>query len=91
VQLLHVKAAKMAIPFSSSNGQQFSWEEVCTVAALETDHARIEERIRVAEGALMARLLELPKVPEHQVEIKALEDALKAMLNLKRERFGQWR
>ena len=81
----------MAIPFSSSNGQQFSWEEVCTVAALETDHARIEERIRVAEGTLMARLLELPRVREHQVEIKALEDSLKAMLDLKRERFGHWR
>ena len=81
----------MALPFSSSNGQQFSWEEVCTLAALETDHARIEERIRLAEQTLMARLLELPKVPEYQVEIRALEDALKAMLNLKRERFGHWR
>ena len=37
------KEAKMAIPFSSLRGQRFSWEEVCTAAALETDHARIEE------------------------------------------------
>jgi hypothetical protein len=81
----------MAIPFSSSNGQRFSWEEACRLASVETDHGRIEERISVAEGSLMARLLALPKVPEHQVEIKALEDALKAMLNLKRERFGRWR
>lgn len=81
----------MAIPFSSSRGQRFSWEEVCTAATLETDKARIEERIRVAEGTLMARLLELPKGPEHQAEIKALEDALKAMVNLKQERFGHWR
>jgi hypothetical protein len=81
----------MAIPFSSSRGQQFYWEEVCTAAALETDHARIEERIRVAEETMMARLLELPKSPEHLPEIKALEDALKAMVNLKQERFGHWR
>ena len=81
----------MATPSSSSRGQRFSWEEVCTAAALETDHARIEERIRVAEDTLMVRLLELPKVPEHQAEIKALEDAVKAMVNLKQERFGQWR
>jgi hypothetical protein len=81
----------MAIPFSSSRGQRFSWEEACTAAALETDYARIEERIRVAEGTLMARLLELPKSPEHIPEIQALEDALKAMVNLKQERFGHWR
>ena len=81
----------MAILFSSSKGQRFSWEDVCTTAALETDHTQIEGRIRVAEGTLMARLLELPKVPEHQGEIKALEDGLKAMLNLKQERFGHWR
>jgi hypothetical protein len=81
----------MAIPFSSSKDQRFSWEGVCTAAASETDHARIEERIRVAEGILMARLLELLKSPEHPPEIKALEDALKAMVNLKQERFGHWR
>jgi hypothetical protein len=81
----------MVIPFSSSNGQQFSWQEVCRLAAVEADHDRIEARIRVAEETLMARLLELPKVPEHQVEITAVEDALKAMLNLKQERFGHWR
>jgi hypothetical protein len=40
---------------------------------------------------MMARLLELPKSPEHLPEIKALEDALKAMVNLKQERFGHWR
>ena len=81
----------MAVPFSSSKGQRFSWEEVCTTAALETDHTEIEGRIRVAEGTLMARLLELPNVPEHKVEIKALKDALVGILNLKRERFGHWR
>ena len=81
----------MAIPFSSSRGQQFSWEEVCTAAALETDHARIKERIRAAEETLMKRLLELPRSPEHLREIKALEDALTAMMNLKQERFGHWR
>ena len=81
----------MAIPFSSSKDQRFSWEEVCTAAALETDHARIGDRIKVEEGTLMARLLELTKVPEHEAEIKALEDALKGMLDLKRERFGHSR
>ena len=48
----HAKEAKMVIPFFSSNGQQFSWEEVCTAAELETDHSRIEERIGIAEGTL---------------------------------------
>jgi hypothetical protein len=81
----------MAISFFSSNGQQFSWEEVCTAAELETDHTRIEERIGAAEGTLEARLVELPNVPEHKVEIKALKDALVGILNLKRERFGHWR
>jgi hypothetical protein len=81
----------MATPFSSSRGERFSWEEVCTAAALETDHVRIEERIRVAEDTLMARLLELPNRPEHLPEIRAVEDALKAMVNLKQERFGHWR
>jgi hypothetical protein len=84
------REVKMAVPHSS-NGQRFSWEEVYTAAALETDPTRIEERIWFAEGTVMARLLELPKVPEHQAEIKALEDALVAMVNLKRERLGQWR
>jgi len=92
MQLLHQQGGeKMAIPFSSSKDQRFSWEDVCTAATLETDYARIEERIRAAEDTLMARLLELPKSPEHLPEIKALEDALKAMVNLKQERFGQWR
>jgi hypothetical protein len=69
VRLLHAKVAKLALPFSSSNGRQFSWEEVCTLAALETDHARIEERIRLAEQTLMAQLLELPKVPRGDKEM----------------------
>jgi len=73
---------------SASQIQPGSWEEAYKAALSEADAARFKEHIRVAEGMLMARLLELSNSPEHKAEIQAAEDALRAERTLKKERLG---
>jgi hypothetical protein len=77
--------ATMAIQ-SQSRIHPYSWEEVYEAAVLEPDNAQLEQRIEVAEGALLTRWLELTNRHEHRVEIQAIVDATLALRDLKRER-----
>lgn len=47
-----------------------------------------EERIRVAEEALLTRWLEMTSRHEDRIEILAIMDAFIAVRNLRRERLG---
>jgi len=70
---------------SPSKIRPYSWEEVYK-AVLEPDNALLEQRIRVAEDALLTRWLEITTRHEHKVEIQAIVDAMMTLRNLKRER-----
>ena len=72
----------------SVKDRKYSWERIYKAAALEADNARVERRISVAEGTLMARLLELTDRQEDRVEGKALEKALRTLLTIKQKRLG---
>ena len=64
----------------------YSWEEVYKAAVLEADNTLLEQRIRVAEEALLIRWLDMTTRQEHRVELQAIMDAFIALRNLKRER-----
>lgn len=70
---------------SPSKIRLYSWEEVYK-AVLEPDNALLEQRIRVAEEALLIRWLDMTTRQEHRVEMQAIMDAFIALRNLKRER-----
>jgi len=53
---------------------------------LETDDALLEQRIEVAEEALLTRWLEMTNRHKHNVEIQAIMNAVNALQVLKRER-----
>jgi hypothetical protein len=53
---------------------------------LEADNAQLEQRIELAEGALLTRWLELTNRHENRVEIQAIVEATLALRDLKRER-----
>lgn len=69
----------------SSIVPKFPWEEVYIAAMLETDSARLPERIRVAAGALLLRLLDLTVIRGNEREVEAVEDALGRLGVLKSE------
>ena len=69
----------------SSIVPKFPWEEVYIAAMLETDSARLPERMRVAAGALLLRLLDLTAIRGNEKEVEAVEDALGRLAVLKRE------
>jgi len=75
----------------SSESERYCWEEVYKAAVLETDNAQLEQRIELAEGALLTRWLELTNHHENRVEIQAIVDATVALRNLKRERLRKRR
>lgn len=81
----HVSIMPIHLP---SKTRKYSWERIYKAAALEADNARVERRISVAEGTLMARLLELTDRQEDRVEGKALEKALRTLLTIKQKRLG---
>jgi hypothetical protein len=83
-------AAKRSDPHKHGYSQNPSLflEGVYEAAVLEANDSRLEERIGVAEEALMARLLDLTDGQKHAVELRAVEDALKSLRGLKRERLG---
>jgi hypothetical protein len=65
------------------------WEEKYCAAVLETDDTKLVGRIADANASIGARLEELLKngggTPEEQ---KAITDALRSLIKLKRERLG---
>ena len=71
---------------SLSKIHPYSWEEVYKAAVLEADNTLLEQRIRVAEEALLIRWLDMTTRQEHRVEMQAIMDAFVALRNLKRER-----
>jgi len=73
---------------SPSNIHPYSWEEVYKAAVLEPDNELLEQHIRVAEEMIVTRWLELTNRHEHELDVQAIVDALKALRNLKRERLG---
>ena len=64
------------------------WEPLCVGTRLKTDPARQPERIKIAEETLVARSLELKDNAEHEEEFQAVEDALRRLAVLKRERLA---
>jgi len=61
------------------------WEELYAAAVLETDPAKIADRIDQAQGALRERWQSLHQTPHaHERERRRLEDAMRT-LNLIRE------
>ena len=71
---------------SLSKIHPYSWEEVYKAAVMESDNLLLEERIRVAQEALLVRWLDMTTRQEHRVEMQAIMNAFVALRNLKRER-----
>ena len=65
---------------------RFSWEASHLAAILETDDRHLAERIRTAEDMLSARLIALKEPERHIVELRAIENALKELNIMRRER-----
>jgi predicted nucleic acid-binding Zn-ribbon protein len=62
---------------------QTNWVEFYRAALLETDQAKLRDRIVAAQKALRERVSELKEDGEGSAqEIRALEDALKALRSL---------
>jgi len=72
-----------------SSSTKFIWEDDYKAAALETDDVYLGDRIQLTEGKLWGRFLELTNREEDEVEVEALEAALRAIHTLKRERLGK--
>jgi len=66
--------------------RRFFWEQQYTATVLETDEVRLGVRVKILEAILLMRLLDLTGAPEDQEESKAVENALRNLAALKRER-----
>ena len=62
------------------------WEKLYVAAILETDDERLPQRIRAAEEAISMRLKTLPHKESRLAEIQKIENALKGLNTLRRER-----
>jgi hypothetical protein len=67
---------------------RFPWEKSYIATVLEADNARLPERIKEAEETLSVRSLNLKDNAENEAELQAIEDALRTLAVLKRERLG---
>ena len=67
---------------------RFPWEKLYIGTVLEADAVRKPERIKIAEETLVARSLELKDNAEHKEEFQAVEEALRSLAVLKRERLA---
>ena len=65
-----------------------SWEQFYFDAILETDDQRMRERIEAAEDAISRRLVGLNHGEDHYVEIQEIENAMKGLHSLRRERLA---
>ena len=67
----------------------YPWEKTYLAAILETDNAKLRERLAAANGSIVARLDELKMdsggTPQEQ---RALADALNGLKKLEAERLG---
>jgi len=65
---------------------RFPWEKLYIGTVLGADNARPRERIEAVRAVLLVRLLDLTNGAEHEAELKAVEDGLRTLAALKRER-----
>jgi len=65
---------------------RFPWEKLYIATVLEADNARLPERVKEAEETLSVRSLNLKDSAENEAELQAIEDALRTLAVLKRER-----
>ena len=69
--------------------QSYPWEKTYLAAILETDNARLRERMDAANASIVARLDELKRDSGGTaLEQKALADALQGLQKLALERLG---
>jgi hypothetical protein len=73
----------------SSATFKFPWEAAYLAAILETDESRLQARINVSEEQILARRYFLTKCEDYDAEKLAIQDALRALAVLKRERLAQ--
>ncbi len=64
----------------------YPWEEHYARALLEMDHVRLQPLIQRAEEAILSRSFQLKGRLGHTIELKLVEDALRSLIVLKRER-----
>jgi len=63
----------------------YPWEPAYKAATLEPESALLDQRIEVAQEALLTRWLELTQRHGDMVEIKAIVEASEALRGLKRQ------
>jgi hypothetical protein len=71
----------MAIP----SLHPYAWDSVYKAAVLEPENPMLEQRIEVAQEALLTRWLELTQLRGDMVEIRAIVDATDALRALMRK------
>jgi hypothetical protein len=57
-------------------------------ALLETDREKLSERVAEAEAAIFERLLQMGPVQDEHAEREAIQDAIRALRVIKRDRLG---
>jgi len=74
---------------ASSRVHGFSGKRVCRAATLETNNARLEKRIQIAEATLLARLIDLEGLRENELEIRAIENAIRTLWTIRWRRLDR--
>ena len=67
---------------------RFLWEPAYIAVLLEKENARLAERIKAAEEMISTRLTALTNRENHAQELRAIENTLKALNTLRRERLN---
>ena len=71
---------------TATNVYEFPWEEHYARALLEMDHARLQPLIQRAEDAILSRSFQLKGRLGHTIELQLVEDALRNLIVVRRER-----
>jgi hypothetical protein len=74
---------------ASSRVHGFPWKRVYRAATLETNNARLEKRIQIAEATLLARLIDLEGLRENELEIRAIENAIRTLWTIRWRRLDR--
>ena len=67
----------------------FPGEKAYRAATLETNSSKLEERIRTAERALLARSIELKGLQQNEREIRGIENAIRTLWTIRWRRLGR--
>ena len=68
---------------------KFPWQTSYLAAVLETDNSRLTERIRLAEEQITSRMSTVTTDERDEDERVAINDALRGLTVLKRERLAE--